>query len=79
MALYVKAVFTPLQKAPSSRWGLSANRGMSRFGKEPPAPAGGAPPQSLRCGVGVYYWQSVFMKFLQCRADILTKAHSHLS
>jgi hypothetical protein len=23
---------------------LSANRGMSRFGKEPPAPAGGAPP-----------------------------------
>ena len=22
---------------------LSANRGMSRFGKEPPAPAGGAP------------------------------------
>jgi hypothetical protein len=25
---------------------LSANRGMSRFGKEPPAPAGGAPPNN---------------------------------
>ena len=36
---------TPLQKAPSSRWGLNAfcqSRDVA-FGKEPPAPAGGAP------------------------------------
>jgi hypothetical protein len=38
-------LFTQLQKAPSSRWGLNAfcqSRDVA-FGKEPPAPAGGAP------------------------------------
>ena len=29
---------------------LSANRGMSRFGKEPPAPAGGAPLLAFKIG-----------------------------
>ncbi len=35
--------YYPAAESPQLPLGLSANRGMSRFGKEPPAPAEGAP------------------------------------